>query len=107
MMASASEFGDSDINIKATEYEIIISKHLEGYRNSYMYGSRYNTTPDQRIIMTVANKGDGCIYVGGRSQIVTNPNSPHERITDTTKGQDGKELQAVLEKIKAKYEYVK
>lgn len=92
------------VDVKMTDYEILLNKPMEGHRNAFMYGSKYNRIPDERVIFTFTNRNNDCIYIGGRSQIVTNPNSPHERITDTTRTDNGKMVQMLLDQIKAEWE---
>ena len=101
MEAFAASVSMSGTNIRNTNnYQIVISKPVTSPLTAALYGSRYDSTPEYRAIFTFAEVGNNCTYIGARIQIVTNPGSGFERITDISKGKDAYELQEELQKLK-------
>jgi len=92
------------VNIRNTNnYQIVVSKPVDNPLIAALYGSRYDSTPEARVIFTFADVNN-CIYIGARLQIVTNPGSGFERITDISRGKDAYQLQQDLEELKSTIE---
>ena len=103
LMAAAHQKMDSSISISTNGYQVFISKKMSGLRNSYMHGSKFNPIPEERCTITVTKSNERCLYVNGKTEIVTNPNSGHERVSDTT-AQNSQELQTMFDAMKASLE---
>lgn len=92
------------VNIRNTSnYQIVVGKPVDNPLIAALYGSKYDSTPEARIIFTFADINN-CTYIGARLQIVTNPGSGFERITDISKGKDAYQLQQELEELKSTVE---
>lgn len=85
----------------ANNYQIVAGKPASNLLISALFGSRYDSTPESRMIFTFADVSGNCTYIGARLQIVTNPGSGFERITDYSRGKDAHELQQQLENLKS------
>lgn len=92
-------------NIRSTSnYQIVMGKPVTNLLAAALMGSKYDSTPEYRLVWTFANLGNNCTYVGVTVQIVTNPGSAFERITDVSSGKDAHQIQASLEEFKARME---
>ncbi len=83
---------------------IIVSKPVTDPATAALFGTRYNPTPEHREIMTFTAAGNNCTDIGIVIQIVTNPGSPYEKVTDVSKGKDAQEAQDMLQSFKARVE---
>jgi len=100
----AASFSMGGANIRSTSnYQIVIGQPVTDPLVRALYRSGYDSNPESRAIFTFADVG-GCTYIGVRIQIVTNPGSGFERITDVSKGKDAYDLQQELERVKAAIE---
>jgi len=81
------------------EYSMVIAKKNTSFGAAVLYGSRYNTTPEERITLTVIEVPRG-IRIFATVAIVTNPGSAFEK---TTASSNFRGIQAELEKMKANY----
>lgn len=91
-------------NIRNTSnYQIVVGRPVDNPLIAALYGSRYDSTPEARVIFTFADVNN-CTYIGARLQIVTNPGSGFERITDISRGKDAYQLQQDLEELKSTIE---
>lgn len=89
---------------RTSDYQIVVGKPLSNPMAAALYGSQYDSTPEYRLVWTFADVGNNCIHVGIVIQIVTNPGSSFERITDISTGKDGHDAQQQLEQLKEKIE---
>ncbi len=84
------------------DYGVVVGKKIEGSSMaSFIYGSRYDSTPEVRITYTVVATGNG-VRVFSRTEMVTNPGSAYERVSDLTQNLSG-QMQAELEQLKAEF----
>jgi hypothetical protein len=97
IVASKLEKG---VKIKSiTDYAVIVAGKVDSFWARFAYGSRYDPTPEARITYTVVETGTG-VKVFSRAEMVTNPGSGFERVSDAT-AQVASELQAELETLPA------
>jgi len=102
VVAAASMDG---FNIRSTSnFQIVMGKPVSNPLVGALMGSRYDSTPESRLVWTFADIGNNCIHIGVVVQIVTNPGSAFERVTDASTGKDGHQIQEGLEAIKARVE---
>ncbi|MBA4390235.1 MAG: hypothetical protein C0399_04780 [Syntrophus sp. (in: bacteria)] len=94
-------------NIRNTSnFQIVMGKPVSNPLVGAMMGSRYDSTPESRLVWTFASLDNNCTHIGVVVQIVTNPGSAFERITDVSTGKDGHEIQEEFERLKARVEGV-
>ena len=92
-------------NIRNTSnFQIVMGKPVTNLLTAALWGSRYDSTPEYRLIWTFADIGNNCTHIGVVAQIVTNPGSAFERVTDVSTGKDGHQIQEGLEEIKTRAE---
>lgn len=60
-----------------------MGKRLTGFGAALLYGSKYDSFPEQRVTFLVLQEGSD-IRVMAKSEIVTNPGSAFERVSDNT-----------------------
>lgn len=103
VVASASMDG---FNIRSSSnFQIVMGKVLtNNFSAGMLYGSKYDPWPEFRLIWTLADTGNNCIHVGVVLQMITNPGSAFEKVTDVSTGKDGYQMQEGLETIKARIE---
>ena len=86
-----------------TDYGVIVAKKVDNsFMASFLYGSRYDSTPEARIHYNVVESGSG-VKVFSRTEMVTNPGGGFERTSDVTSS-IGTQMQAELEELKAHLE---
>lgn len=102
VVAAASMDGFSIRN--TSNFQIVMGKPVSNPLVAALMGSRYDSTPESRLVWTLADIGNNCTHIGVTVQIVTNPGSAYERVTDVSTGKDGHEIQKGLEAIKARVE---
>jgi hypothetical protein len=99
VVAAASMDG---FNIRNTSnFQIVMGKPVSNALVAALMGSRYDSTPEYRLVWTFADIGNNCTHIGVVVQIVTNPGSAFERVVDVSTGKDGHQIQEDLEKLKA------
>lgn len=82
-----------------TEYKVIVSKPADkDFLTMFLFGSRYDGVPEHRIHHTLIDRS-GAVKVFARAEIVTNPGSAFERVTDVTNA-SRQELQTLLEGLR-------
>lgn len=86
---------------RRNEYELVVGKLTNDTMSSLAFGSPYDGTPEGRLKYTAVSV-DGGVKLFGRAEMVTNPDSRFEKITDVTRGQ-GARLQKELETIKSHF----
>lgn len=97
-VAAATQDG---FNIRNTSnFQIVMCKPVKNLFLAAMAGSRYDPTPEHRVTWTFADMGNNCTHIGAVLQIVTNPGSGFERITDISTGKDAHDLQRQLDALK-------
>lgn len=90
---------------KADNYQVVVGAPIDdNLIASILLGSKYDTTPEGRLVWTFVKKGEDCVYISVNCQIVTNPGSAFERVRDISKGGDAHEIQKGLEEMKIKIE---
>ena len=90
--------------VKVTEYEVIADRPMKGTRNAIMYGSRYNNVPNERLALFFTTQNEKVIYITAHFYLVTNPNSPFEKLTLMTNIKTNKVIQLSLNKMKQRIE---
>lgn len=82
------------------DYGVVVGKKVDSsFMASFLYGSRYDSTPEARITYSVVETAGG-VRVFSRTEMVTNPGSAYERVSDVTQNLSG-EMQGELEQLKA------
>lgn len=87
------------------EYMVILTKKNTTFGAQLLFGSNYNSIPENRITFTMVETGDG-IRLTVREEIVTNPNSSFEESRDLTliNQEAAEHYQKILEEIKTQVE---
>jgi hypothetical protein len=88
---------------KDTEYLLQLEKPTENLGAAILLGSKYDSTPAERIVFTFAPQGDS-VRVVAASMFVTNPGSAFEQITPINAGEGVDRTQATLQEIKQSLE---
>jgi hypothetical protein len=84
------------------DYGVVVGKKIEdSTMAAFLYGSRYDSIPEARITYNLVEAADG-LRVFSRSEIVTNPGSAYERVTNITNSVSG-QMQTELEQLKASF----
>lgn len=84
---------------EVNDYNMVLAKRNTSFGAAVLFGSRYNTTPEERITLTVIEVPRG-IRIFATCTIVTNPGSAFEKVTTSS---NFRGIQAELEKMKANY----
>lgn len=83
-------------NIKSTnDYSMVFGKPLENIGASLLLGSTYDVTPEHRVTVSIVDLING-VRVVLTNQIITNPGSAFERVTDASTGTAGNSWQEFL-----------
>lgn len=83
-----------------SEYKVTTSKLAnKDFAAMFLFGSRYDGVPEYRIHYTLIDRA-GAVKVFLRGEIVTNPGSAFERVTDVTDG-SRQDLQSALENLRS------
>jgi len=90
---------------KSDPNSIRFERPMENTFAAAFFGSRYDSTPNVRIIYTLIEIGDQTRVVAD-FQIVTNPGSAFERITAANENASTMEFQGMLIQIKSSFEAV-
>jgi hypothetical protein len=95
---------DGRFNVtKDTEYLLQVEKPTDNIGAAILFGSKYDSTPAERIVFTFAPVGDS-VRVVAASMLVTNPGSGFEQLTPINAGQGIQRTQATLDGIKNQLE---
>ncbi|MGE3898705.1 MAG: hypothetical protein AB7F39_12440 [Variibacter sp.] len=95
---------DSRYNVtKDSDYLLQVEKPTENLAAAVLLGSRYDSTPNERIVFTFAPLGEQVRVIATHS-IVTNPGSAFERLTPISSGPGVQRTQSSLDEIKQKAE---
>jgi hypothetical protein len=89
--------------ISTNDYSMTVAKDGGSSLYASMFASRYSSNTEARLQYTVAQSGAD-VLLGGRAFMVTNPNSPFEKLTDVTRGQYSAVL-SVLTEVKNEIMY--
>lgn len=81
------------------DYALVFDKRIEGFGAAVAYGSRYDATPAGRLTFNLVDVPGG-VKVYGRFDVVTNPGSGFERLTDATAA-NAADIQMMLERLRA------
>lgn len=84
---------------KDTEYLLQVEKPTDNLGAAVLLGSRYDSTPAERIVFTFAPIGDS-VRVVAAMMFVTNPGSAFEQLTPINAGEGIDRTQATLFEIK-------
>ena len=84
---------------EVNDYNMVLAKKNTSFGAAVLFGSSYNSTPEERITLTVIEVQHG-IRIFATCKIVTNPGSAFEK---TTTSSNFRGIQAELEKMKANY----
>jgi hypothetical protein len=76
----------------------VLGQNADSALATFFFGSRYDSTPEARTIVNVVQVKDG-VKVYARGEMVTNPGSAFEHVTDLT-GAAGDTLQKTLEGVR-------
>lgn len=82
------------------DYVVVFNKKVDSFMAGVIYGSRYDSTPAARVSYNLVETDAG-IRVIVTLEVVTNPGSAFERVTDLSQGPDAKDAQRSLEEVKA------
>jgi hypothetical protein len=88
---------------KDTEYLLQVEKPTDNLAAAVLLGSKYDSTPAERIVFTFVPLGDA-VRVVAASMLVTNPGSAFEQITPITTGEGIVRTQATLVEMKGSLE---
>lgn len=81
-----------------TDYSVVATKRVDGnFAASFLYGSKYDGIPEARVTYNIVEAG-GAVRVFSRAEMVTNPGSAFERVTDITQAA-AKDAQAELNQL--------
>lgn len=83
-----------------TDYGIVVTKKIDhSFMASLLYGSQYDSTPEARITYNVVEVPEG-IRVFSRTEMITNPGSGFERVSDVTE-QVSQQMMDELQQLRA------
>jgi hypothetical protein len=88
---------------KDTEYLLQVEKPTDNMGAAILLGSKYDSTPAERIVFTFAPVGDS-VRVVAASMYVTNPGSGFEQLTPIDAGEGIQRTQSTLDGIKGQLE---
>lgn len=93
-------FTNSGFNItKESQFQIAFDHPITNFTTAALLGSRYDTTPNERVTFTLAPIGPDTTRVVGDVSFVTNPGSAFERITPANNNADSGNLQKTLDQL--------
>lgn len=85
-----------------SDYAVVLARRADGnFAASLLYGSRYDSTPEARIHLNLVDVPEG-VRVFARGEMVTNPGTGFERVSDMTAAAAG-QLQSSLREIAAQF----
>lgn len=84
-----------------TDAMLVFSKRTNDFGAMLLYGSRYDVTPEGRLKFTLVEVPTG-VRVFLKVEIITNPGSAFERVTEVVSQKDLEGDQVVLEEIRDK-----
>lgn len=81
---------------RSDEYALVFGKRTNSAAAAMLFGSRYDSTPEERVIVNTLDTQGGVRLIF-TLQIVTNPGSAFERVTDNSRGKAARDLQQILD----------
>jgi len=85
---------------EVTDYGVVMTKRVDNsFWASFIYGSKYDSTPELRIHYNVVEEGTG-VRVYSTAEMITNPGSAFERLSDIT-STFRTQMQADLQQLKS------
>lgn len=78
-----------------TDYTVVFTKPLDSFAAALLFGSNYDVTPEHRPSFMLVESSAG-VRIVLTNQIVTNPGSAFERVTDASTGEAGQSWQDFL-----------
>jgi hypothetical protein len=81
---------------RTDEYSLIFGKPSTSLAANLMYGSRYETTPEERVSVNLIDTGNGTRIIF-TLQYVTNPGSAFERLSDASTGAYARRIRDTLD----------
>jgi C-terminal processing protease CtpA/Prc len=98
----ANAYSASGFTIKTVnDYSLVVEKADPSLVSSFLFGTRFSGTPNVRVIFNLADSG-AVTHVGAQVQMVTNPGSGFENVTDISSSAG--DLQKQLTDMKAAME---
>jgi len=85
---------------EASEYVAVFGKRADSFGAAFLYGSRYDAIPEARMTFTMVDTDEG-LRVFCVMEMVTNPGSAFERVSDLTAAEGGPHCQNALEEMQA------
>lgn len=95
----AATVGDGWSLRSTTEYQVIVSRKMNGLVDWLLYGSSYDPQPELRETFTIVETAGGVRIIGAVG-IVRNPDSAFEHADDVSTGRAGQQLQVSLEQLR-------
>ena len=87
-------------HVKAvTDYNAVYGKRTESMAAAIFLGSRYDAIPEARISYATVETDIG-VRVVATLEMITNPGSAFERVTDLSQGKDAHNIQNMLNQLK-------
>jgi S1-C subfamily serine protease len=96
-MYSAAAFTIKTVN----DYSLVVEKPDSSMAAGLLFGSKLASTPNVRVTISFAGVGD-MVHIQGRVEMVTNPGSAYEHVTDISAS--AMDLQKSFEESKAMFE---
>ena len=82
-----------------TDYSAVYGKKTDSILASMLLGSQYDSTPEARVAYTVVDTSEG-VRVVAALQMITNPGSAFERVTDLSQSANAQSWQTFLENLR-------
>jgi hypothetical protein len=100
IVAGALEKGSQVRSVN--DYGVVLARRDDSNLGAaILFGSRYDAVPESRMHLNVVEVPGG-IRVFGRAEMVTNPGSAFERVTDITRGA-GQQIQDALVRLQGRF----
>ena len=99
----------------ASDYHLVFGKRVTDYGSRMLFGSRWDSTPELRVQYTLAERMDtgldrrlttirtgqtSGVHVTANVQLVTNPGTGFERVTDWNGSQEARELEQLFQRTR-------
>ena len=81
------------------DYSAVYGKRTNSILASMLLGSQYDSTPEARVAYTIVDTSEG-VRVVATLQMITNPGSAFERVTDFSQQPDAQSWQSFLENLR-------
>jgi|GEM_PF-993632 len=87
-----------------TDYNAVYGKRTNSMTAAILLGSRYDAIPEARINYAIVEVEGGVRVVVTNIEMITNPGSAFERVTDLGQGKDAYNIQIMLDNLKYNFE---